>query len=1123
MKDDVRALIALATRHRVQMVLFALLSLPPFLWLGGYPLGWGDTGLTNFFYNSDHLSGVYSYQWTGSDLMGGPYGWATTLLPMTGVSSFMSFLGMSYYLQQALVFALILFTSMISMYFFVLLFLEGGTHGRLMATAAALFYAYNPMSMIVYWYPGLLNLYLLPFIPLVSLLLVWALRNPSFKSIVLLAVVISIFSIVFVNPTFLAAPVAIFASLFVYETVKNRRKEGGLKKMARTGSLILILSFLMMAWFALPILASSGDYFEASTTAMDPKATLVEMSRSVSPQSLLRFMPLDTDSPIWAYKDPDWRYFYDSPLFVAIGILALLVVLFPLISRRRNWSAAFFSVLLIVGITLCLGLNSPFGGAYEYLFDNVPFFQAFRIPYSKFMPLILFPSAILFGMGVSRLEEIPKWFGRIGFARGRTLVILFLVVGVYALPMWTGSALNSPITIRGNEISSSVVVPQYYGQMAEFLQGDTSSYRIVALPLRPYNFVGFDWERGYDGPDYTWLMLEHDTISNLGNDPTPSSAVASELLDNVGENLIHLSRLTASKYVLVQNDVDTVRGNYGGTTLVNQTKIISALKELNATKLVSFGQLDLYQIPDLPTPRLYGDVNPVLVSGGVEEMYSVLGSGEYQAHEYGLFLTNDLTEKQQTLVLGANGSVTVDMDMMTSNTKDGWEDPFDWIELNAGSFQSTYYEGWKSVVRTDGQETNSTLSFSNPLGDVIGVWWETDWMGMGTKPIEFPVEIPPNQRAIIQIPVDLSPTVTVDAEVNASVTRFNVQVQDGFVSEFAWSQLDNGSIESRYFEGWKDVIRTDGVEANDSLVFSSPEACPYVFPPSSPDAWNSYNSTLIYIRTGPEPLIINSLYASENGPCPYEFPPASASGWSGYSSTLVFVRAGAEPFRIDSVLVDGRPAEDIVGVWWTSGWMGMGTEDIEFPVIIPSGEKAIIQIAKYCRNVTLSALDLTTLRDSTQTDDSPEIVFQKKSAVKYEVQVNASSPFFLVLSEAFHPQWKVFAKDGPLDLEGPATSYTNEKVMEMGSESELSVGDVSLLVSNPLDEQYHIMVNGYANSWLIDPALFDLDGDGEFSLTIYYAKQSYFYAGAIISGATVVGCAIFVVIGYATMRSRRER
>lgn len=137
---------------------------------------------------------------------------------------------------------------------------------------------------------------------------------------------------------------------------------------------------------------------------------------------------------------------------------------------------------------------------------------------------------------------------------------------------------------------------------------------------------------------------------------------------------------------------------------------------------------------------------------------------------------------------------------------EGWNNPINWTTtFNNQSYTARYYQGWKPVIRTDGTKPWDTLSFSTidlcpyafPLNftgwnaynstliyivtkeeplrideiladgktvtDIIGVWWETDWMGMATKPITYPIIIPPNQKAIIQIN---HKTVTVTIKTN---------------------------------------------------------------------------------------------------------------------------------------------------------------------------------------------------------------------------------------------------------------------------------------------------------------------------------------------------------------------
>jgi hypothetical protein len=106
----------------------------------------------------------------------------------------------------------------------------------------------------------------------------------------------------------------------------------------------------------------------------------------------------------------------------------------------------------------------------------------------------------------------------------------------------------------------------------------------------------------------------------------------------------------------------------------------------------------------------------------------------------------------------------------------------------------------------------------------------------------------------------------------------------------------------------------------------------------------------------------------------------------------------------------------------------------------------------------------------------PSIDFRKINPAKYEITVkNATAPYFIVFSENYHPQWK---------------AYYGE------------VSWIETLLRDPLPEEKHLMVNGYANSW-------ELDETGDYRLTLYFRPQSMFYLGLIVSALTFLGC-----IGY---------
>jgi len=149
------------------------------------------------------------------------------------------------------------------------------------------------------------------------------------------------------------------------------------------------------------------------------------------------------------------------------------------------------------------------------------------------------------------------------------------------------------------------------------------------------------------------------------------------------------------------------------------------------------------------------------------------------------------------------------------------------------------------------------------------------------------------------------------------------------------------------------------------------------------------------------------------------------------------------------------------------------------------------------------------------------LTFKKINPTKYIVSVeNGTEPFFLVFSESYHPQWKIYIEDRPLQFDQIIAEYPQVNVKEAKHDwYKFTPGDVAFLFRKPaVNETLHFMANGYANAWYINPKEFDKDGDGKFTVSIYFLPQSLFYLGLFISGTTLFGC-----IGYLFYDWRRER
>ncbi|VVB91093.1 Uncharacterised protein [uncultured archaeon] len=142
-----------------------------------------------------------------------------------------------------------------------------------------------------------------------------------------------------------------------------------------------------------------------------------------------------------------------------------------------------------------------------------------------------------------------------------------------------------------------------------------------------------------------------------------------------------------------------------------------------------------------------------------------------------------------------------------------------------------------------------------------------------------------------------------------------------------------------------------------------------------------------------------------------------------------------------------------------------------------------------------------------QSNSSPAITFQKINPTKYEVKIeNATSPFFLVFSESYHPRWTVYLENEPLMFNDVIAEYKDINVKEVRHSSDFVIGDVSYLLKKPaISQDRHFQVNGYANGWYIEKP-------GTYYITLYYWPQLLFYAGFIVSWSALFVCAGYLVL-----------
>jgi hypothetical protein len=143
----------------------------------------------------------------------------------------------------------------------------------------------------------------------------------------------------------------------------------------------------------------------------------------------------------------------------------------------------------------------------------------------------------------------------------------------------------------------------------------------------------------------------------------------------------------------------------------------------------------------------------------------------------------------------------------------------------------------------------------------------------------------------------------------------------------------------------------------------------------------------------------------------------------------------------------------------------------------------------------------------------PKITFVKINPTKYRIKVEeAKEPYTLVFSESYHDGWKAYVNQNQKskiknqnDYGETVASYFEGEIKEgTHKNSFLDKNTFEAWGKKPLAEEKHLLVNGYANSWHIEPG--DAGGEESYEIIIEFAPQRLFYIGLGVSLATLLGC-----------------
>ena len=522
-----------------------------------------------------------------------------------------------------------------------------------------------------------------------------------------------------------------------------------------------------------------------------------------------------------------WGKVYSTSLFVSIGYLIPVISFIPLLFKREK-NVLFFSLFLVASLLLMSGNQPPFGQITTYLISHIPLLiDVFSLPYPIFGLYATLGFAVLFGYGLILLSNFLSEKNAFHLPRKLKLmmkalfvgIIAFLVMGVYAFPLWTGE-----VAYPGNELlsSSRYKIPNYYYDASNWLSSDAADFRLFSLPYSIIGYASYAWEpSGYQGLDPTASLLGRSVVaSSLNSD---LSAVIAKLV--VSKSTVEIAKILALmnvKYVLFHNDVNwkfldisagqAVVSSYISTSSQNFKAILTSQDGFSLSK--SFGQLDFYINNYWQPNAVYSASTNVLSEGNIMQLIKTTERTDFVSNESVITFSNQLKENQISAleldsVFIQNPSLSGSVSNFSSNTR------IVNVLESQPFFDARFYSGWKNVVNTLGlgypdalnfkspadcpyidsfpsnftnwNALNSTLIFINSGSSPLTIYsvqsdgnpmvslafwetsasWETFW----------PVVIPANQKAIIQV-TEQADSLSLLTDIGV----INLQVLDGRVN-----------------------------------------------------------------------------------------------------------------------------------------------------------------------------------------------------------------------------------------------------------------------------------------------------------------------------------------------------
>lgn len=1037
-------------KRRVIIILF-LLGLVPLVWFrDGRIIAGGDFSIPLLPF--DVLRSLIT-SWYPNALLGEPNFMQFTIIPWFAFWGLLKFIGFPLIAINISWFIFIFLLTGFSMYFLILTILEE-KWSWVVALTASIFYIFNVYIMMVTSIMATPLLY--ASLPLLLGLYIKGLQKErsSTKYALLTGVASLLIASVIGNPPIYAIWLLLTFFCFLWHLVFN--KEVNRRHVLLFTFKVGIIYLFINIWWLYPYVSnvfvgqslSRGDFVSGGFAG----SSLVDTLRLFG--SWIFFATSSGAAYI------PYAYHYRSWWLILLTFLIPILAFGSVLCRLKNRYFTFFLLTAIIGVMLATGASGPTAPVYEFIATYIPSFWIFREPFAKFTVISALSYAVLIGLTAGSCYEYFLGRGRVLLARAFAAAVI-LVILLSAWPILTGDVIYRD---RGIMKSFHVNIPEYWFQTANWFNNLPGDFRVFVLPPKASNSYGdppYKW--GYGASDLVGYLVTKPLVKEVAmGTGIPGFLPASKGLMDATFKLFQLGRqpsvdlqpilnMMGVEYILQRNDVDPVFAPDKDKPLFSPDYIKDILQNQKSLQLDrQIGELDIYRVaPSALSSRLYSIGSLNLVMSKTNYLFSDSFNFPTKVGFFNLYEKNLGTSKESDKNLNFDVKTAlpmVDKIYILGEIKDLKKEqepkaaiivypPVKFRPGEVGYQLTLWKEGIDRWLVRDSTEKlySKSLTLSNRRIAEIANFGN----GLTTAQTLLMAARYENE---VTTAIKLLETLKIKKPILAS-TRTEELGRIIFAHRL---KIDGAGLDDYS----KDQLRVFLKSVSDQIQASKPrrllESLQYELEIPQSGRYEMYfgqeapglefrsqkigekdflwgkQEVVLPLSTASANLLDSEFKVTSYDPAAYYRLSFDYQSDKGGELSVVEGKLGKKvEIKLPSTGKEFEPFET---------FFRSSDDAVKAVVNLFVPEKRNVRLEKYF----FPTLLLKNIRADKSAASSPIIKFVKISPAKYQVKVSGvSGPYVLVFSESFHPGWK------------------------------LSIG------KEQIPDSRHVLVNGYANSWLI--------------------------------------------------------